>query len=116
MPDIPPLTLATIFVLFCTLWLLTPHVAVSVAQLHAAHDDRYRRSVNATLASLRARRQLEIRRPWALLDGTEILMLQGTEEERGAHQNRTRRWNQRVFDRVAVPGWLRRLRIWVMVD
>ena len=113
MPHTPALTLTTIFCLFCTLWLLTPHVAVSVAQLY---DERYPygQSANATLARLRARKQLEIHRAWMLLDGVEMLMLEGMRGE--ANQTRVLKWNQRLFDRVAVPGWLRRMRVWLMVD
>ena len=105
--------LATVFGLFCTLWILTPHVAVSIARLY---DERkpYHRTVNATLARLRARKQLQMHRhPWLLLEGVEMLILEGIMD---ADQNKTREWNQRVFDRVAVPGWLRRMRLWLMVD
>lgn len=103
--------------LLYTLWQLTPHAAIMVAR-QAQFADQQPWTSNATLMRLRARKQLRMdHRPYLLFTAAELLMFY---HERAGLQadNRTRRvWNrQREFDRVMVPRWLRRLRLWWMVD
>ena len=106
--------------LFYSLWHLAPHAALIAAK---QSDQRATWRSNATLARLRARKQLQVgHSPHLLFTASELLMLHHHDDAAGRRQptaaNGTRKvWSrQREFDRVMVPGWLRRLRLWLMVD
>lgn len=110
--------------LFCTMWHLAPHAAIVIArQAHPTSAAPQPWTSNATLARLRALKQLQMdhhRSPW-LFTTTELMMFYHeriAQQADGASDNRTRKvWSRkREYDRVMVPHWLRRLRLWLMVN
>ena len=100
-------TTFALITLFCAMWLLTPHAAISVAH---QYDSVHQWNANATLVRLRARKQLMISHH-----------IYGNKDNKEMHSNyhdRHRPTKQWVFFPIssdATVTWLRRLRLMSMV-
>jgi hypothetical protein len=91
-------------ILLCTLWFITPYAAVSVAQEHRAV-----KSNNAIVARVRARKQLDLNHRHPMTD-TELLMFYSHSKRNSTGNNKPPTPSKRI------TTWLRKLRVWVMVD